>query len=112
MKISCEIIKDLLPLYHDGVCSNETQVMVEEHLTSCDNCKAELQAIEDALPINNAERNLKEAEAVQKLSRRWRKGMMKSLLKGIFITFLTIAFLLLVLYLFMDFKIVPKPYYP
>lgn len=110
MKISCEIIKDLLPLYHDGVCSNESKAMVEEHLAFCDNCKTELQAMDDALPITNAEQNLKEAEAVQKLSRRWKKGMVKSLLKGSFITILAIAIILLVLYIFMDFKIAPKPY--
>lgn len=45
MKISCEIIKDLLPLYLDGVCSNDSKVMVEEHLAECDSCKAELHAM-------------------------------------------------------------------
>lgn len=110
MKISCEIIKDLLPLYHDGVCSNESKAMIEEHLACCDRCKTELQAMDDVLPINNTEQNLKEAEAVQKLSKQWKKGMFKSLLKGMFITILSIAIVLLVLYMFMDFKVVPKPY--
>ena len=110
MKISCEIIKDLLPLYHDGVCCNDSKTMVEEHLAHCDSCKAELQAMDEELPLNNAEQNLNEAEAVKKLSRRWKKGMRKSLLKGILITILIIALIALVLYSFMDFKILPKPY--
>ncbi|MHB8073179.1 zf-HC2 domain-containing protein [Desulfosporosinus fructosivorans] len=110
MKISCEIIKDLLPLYHDGVCSNDSKTMVEEHLAYCDSCKAELQAMDDELPLNNAEQNLNEAEAVKKLSRRWKKGMNKSLLKGILITIVIIALVALVLYSFMDFRILPKPY--
>lgn len=29
-KISCDIIKDVLPLYLDGVVSNDTKEMVEE----------------------------------------------------------------------------------
>ena len=110
MKISCEIIKDVLPLYHDGVCSNESKAMVEEHFTSCDNCKAELQAMNNELPINYAERNLKEAEAVQELSIRWKKGMFKSLLKGVFFTILAVITIFLVLYVFMGFKVVSKPY--
>ena len=110
MKISCEIIKDLLPLYHDRVCSNDSKAMVEEHLADCDSCKAELQTMDDVLPISNVEQNCKEAEAVKKLSRTWKKGMLKSLLKGVLITILTIAIIALVLYCFMDFKIVPKPY--
>lgn len=110
MKISCEIIKDLLPLYHDGVCSNDSRVIVEEHLAHCDNCKTELQAMDDALPINNAEHNLIDADAVKKLSIKWKKGMMKSLLKGILITILTMAFIALIFYCFMDFKVVPELY--
>jgi len=109
MKISCDIIKDLLPLYHDGVCSSDSKMMVEEHLAYCDSCKAELQAMDDELPINNAEQNLNEAEAVKKLSRRWKEGMKKSTLKGILLTILIIALIALVLYSFMDFRLIPKP---
>lgn len=110
MKISCEIIKDLLPLYLDGVCSNDSKALIEEHFAECDNCKAELQAMKEELFMNHKEQNLKEAEAVKKLSRRWKKGMMKSLLKGILITLLVIAAVALVLYLFMDIRTIPKPY--
>ena len=41
MKIPCGIIKDLLPLYHDGVVTFETQTAVEEHLASCRSCREE-----------------------------------------------------------------------
>ncbi len=109
MRISCEVIKDLLPLYHDGVCSDESKAMVEEHLASCDECKSELQAMNGALNMNPAAHHLKEAETLQKLSRKWKKGMFKSLLKGIFMTILAIVLVLLFLYLFIDFKVVPKP---
>ena len=33
-KVSCEIIKDILPLYYDNVCSDDSKRMVEEHLLS------------------------------------------------------------------------------
>lgn len=110
MKISCEIIKDLLPLYLDGVCSDDSKALIEEHLVECDNCKAELQAMKRELFVNRKEQNLQEAEAVKKLSRRWKKGMMKSVLKGVLITLLVIAAVALVLYLFVDIRALPKPY--
>lgn len=110
MKVSCEIIKDLIPLYHDGVCSDDSRVMIEEHLIECDSCKAELQAMDEVLFINNKNQNLHEAEAVKKLSRRWKKGMLKSLLKGVVITIIVIAAIVLVLYLFMDIRALPEPY--
>ena len=36
---SCEIIRDLLPLYVDGVCSDKTKQYVEEHVAECEECK-------------------------------------------------------------------------
>lgn len=42
MKISCDIIKDLLPLYHDNVCSTDSRKLIEEHLENCEECKSEL----------------------------------------------------------------------
>ena len=38
MKISCEIIKDILPLYAEELCSDETRQFVEEHLKRCEVC--------------------------------------------------------------------------
>lgn len=47
MNNSCEIIRDLLPLYHDNVCSETSRRMVEEHLGECDACKTVLENMED-----------------------------------------------------------------
>lgn len=105
MKISCEVIRDLLPLYQDGVCSYESRIMVEEHLEKCDDCRAEVQAMNVMIPTNHAEQNVKEAEAIKKLSKKWKKSMLKSLLKGVLITIATIVVLALVLYIFIDIKI-------
>lgn len=105
MKISCEIIRDLLPVYHDGVCSNESRQMIEEHLSECENCRAELKAMDDMLIIPDKKQNLAGAEAVKELSKKWKKGMFKSLLKGIFITLVVVILFILVLYLFMDIRI-------
>lgn len=41
MNIPCSIIKDLLPLYHDNVCSEDTKRVVEEHLKTCPDCRGE-----------------------------------------------------------------------
>ena len=110
MKISCEIIKDLLPLYLDEVCSNDSKVLIEEHIAEYDSCKAELQAMKEELFLNHKDENLQEAEAVKKLSRRWKKGMLKSLLKGVLLTIVAIAAVALILYLFLGIRVLPKPY--
>lgn len=106
MTVSCEIIKDLLPLYHDDVCSRDSKAMVEAHLANCESCKAELQAMDEVLLINNTEQNLKEADAVKNLSKKWKRGMLRSLLKGALFAFLTAVIIAVLLYMFIGIKIV------
>lgn len=38
--MECNVIKDLLPLYIDKCCSEESVKIVEEHLNECAECKA------------------------------------------------------------------------
>lgn len=39
MKLKCKIVEDLLPLYVDNVCSEESKQAVEEHLKECEKCR-------------------------------------------------------------------------
>ena len=39
MKYPCNIIQDLLPLYHDNVCSEESRRAVQQHLPECEACQ-------------------------------------------------------------------------
>lgn len=48
MKKDCEIVKDLLPLYIDGVCSKQSKEMVEKHIKSCEEC----QKLEEQMKAN------------------------------------------------------------
>ena len=39
MKQSCNVIKDLLILYEDDACSEDSRKAVEEHLNECQECR-------------------------------------------------------------------------
>lgn len=39
MNYPCKMIQDILPLYIDGVCSEESKRAVDEHLRECAECK-------------------------------------------------------------------------
>ena len=41
MKIPCAVIKDVLPLYAEGLTGDETRALVEEHLAECADCSGE-----------------------------------------------------------------------
>jgi len=38
-KLDCNVIKDMLPLYFDNVCSEQTRALVEIHLEGCEECR-------------------------------------------------------------------------
>ncbi|BCJ97545.1 DUF4825 domain-containing protein [Anaerocolumna chitinilytica] len=81
MEKTCEIIKDLLPLYIDGVCSEDSKKAVEEHIKTCEDCKRELEDYQRE--ISAVERQ--EEEVIKKISSRWKKSKTKALFSGIFI---------------------------
>lgn len=80
--MNCEIVRDLLPLYHDGVCSQESRAAVEEHLASCGACRRLLADMDAPLPETGAKKNDGGAAAVEKIAREWRRGRWKSWLRG------------------------------
>ena len=55
MKISCNVIKDLLPLYVEEIATPDTRMVVEEHISSCETCKSELDKLSKSsgVPIDS-----------------------------------------------------------
>lgn len=43
MKISCDVITDLIPLVKDDVASEDSRNLVLEHINACETCKMELE---------------------------------------------------------------------
>ena len=75
MKIDCQIIQDLYPLYLDGVCSDASRTAVEQHLQECPHCR-KLYSAEQPLPNLRVSADLPNQETVakrsfKKIRRRW-----------------------------------------
>ncbi len=51
MKISCDIIKDLLPLYAEDMVSEDTRALVQMHIVDCVCCKEKLSAMRSIAKI-------------------------------------------------------------
>lgn len=45
MKLSCDIIRDLLPLYAEELASPDSQTAVREHLQGCEGCRSALEGL-------------------------------------------------------------------
>lgn len=50
-EVSCEVIRDLLPLYEDGAASEESQTLVREHLKDCPACREELRKLRTPITL-------------------------------------------------------------
>ncbi|BBK61911.1 zf-HC2 domain-containing protein [Amedibacterium intestinale] len=78
MRYPCKLIQDILPLYHDGVCSQESKEIVEQHFSDCEECRKyydDLCGVDAMEPDRalNKENEMKKAESF--------KGIKKRLLK-------------------------------
>lgn len=47
MKLECDVIRDLLPLYAEKLASPASSALVEQHLAECPACRAELEQMEN-----------------------------------------------------------------
>ena len=53
MIVDCNIIKDLIPLYKEGISSKESKELVEEHIKTCKSCRDYYQSLDDDEVTNN-----------------------------------------------------------
>ena len=85
--ITCEVIRDLLPLYVDDVLSPDSRALVEEHLETCEGCTDYYHAMKE--PEGNYKQMNKTDEKAA--FKRIKGSLKKKRLITIFITAVCIA---------------------
>lgn len=74
MKYPCEMIRDILPLYLDGVCCEESRIAIEKHLSECSACKEFYAAMREAdrikIGTHDADHERKKADSFQAVKKR------------------------------------------
>lgn len=60
--ISCEIIRDLLPLYAEEICSEATRELVQEHIKRCNACGLLAEKIKDTELVIAADKGAEEEQ--------------------------------------------------
>ena len=83
--MNCNIVKDLIPLYIDGCCSEESKRVVEEHIEKCASCK---QVFEDMKVPSAIVTMTKSPITFSKLD-DWKASLLQSLL--LFVSFVLIT---------------------
>lgn len=92
--MKCDVIRDLLPLYEEGLCRGETKKAIDEHLKTCQECRELRELMVDEIEgIDDQQPNLSNDEFMQ----RYYQSLIKSMiLKGIVIYILVVIFSILI----------------
>ena len=84
MNKDCEVIRDLLPLYADDVCSGRSRELIEEHLQECPDCSAML----EKLRTHEIETDIREEkeQVIEHQAKRFRRrsATVGSVVSGLF----------------------------
>lgn len=78
--MDCKIIKDLIPLSEEGLCSEESAAMIEEHIKDCKNCRM----LYEKIPVDKKSAPVPdEQETFKKVNRKMKKLTWKSGICGL-----------------------------
>ena len=96
--MKCEIIRDLIPLYLDKVCSEDSRKLVEEHLAECSECRKYMKELETELAAvkQKKEEDLDEKRLLQEGAERMKEIGKKSIVDKMIIVDTLLNFLLIV----------------
>lgn len=80
----CSLVMDLLPLYHDGVCSEDTEAAITEHLKTCEECKKVYESLKDD-KFEVGEEDIHGRQLMENLSKDLKKRKRKSFFDGVMV---------------------------
>lgn len=85
--MNCNIVKDLIPLYIDGCCSEESAREVEAHIKTCPECKALFDDMSSPPDV------VSESEPLKRFSKinDWKASILQSVLLFISFALITIG---------------------
>ena len=75
MKLSCKVIEDMLPMYYDKVCSEESAELIEEHLKECPHCSHILSELRSDITI--PEKLVDDIKPLRKIQKSYKKMRMR-----------------------------------
>ncbi len=82
MRIACNIITDIMPLYCENECSEETKALVEEHVASCSKCQRTLNTMEESLKVEEVRKADSDIQVIKKITQQIRKDRFSAFLWG------------------------------
>lgn len=90
-KITCDVIRDLLPLYADDVLSKDSIALVEEHLGSCKSCQKELEEMKKPVVLPDFQKaQIQDAEVIKGMRRKLNRKRIGIVVMSVLITIVVV----------------------
>lgn len=80
MNYPCSVIQDLLPLYIDGVCSEESRKVIDEHLAGCTACRQLLDEMQASEQKPNLQADVHAAKVLENIKKRINSRVLRILI--------------------------------
>ncbi len=84
MKLNCNVIRDLLPLYADQICSDESRELVNEHLMECGDCAMLLQQMRSTELVTDLQSETQDVLSRQAGFFKRKSALLGTVISGIF----------------------------
>lgn len=73
MKYSCNLIRDLLPLYCDRVCSKDSAEAVQEHISTCEECRNIYIGMQQSVSMDSDRYEKQQLASMQEVKKKIKK---------------------------------------
>lgn len=89
-KITCNTIRDLLPLYMEDLASDDSRDLVETHLSTCPGCQRIADQMKESTPKSSTsdycQQNMSEIQPLKAFRRRMKRHSAGLVAAGVFLT--------------------------
>lgn len=87
MNYSCEVIRDLILLQQDNLCSSESEKTINEHLKECEQCQKYLNFLRNDFELSKQKNNdeeMRKAHSIKSVKNKLRKKTILTVFLSIF----------------------------
>ena len=87
MDKQCNIVQDLIPLVVDQIASDESVILVEEHIKTCEECSKMFSLSKDSVLDDNTEKNRQDKKVLEQVAKKQKNKRRKSIIISVVVAF-------------------------
>ena len=95
-KVTCDVIRDLMILCEDDVCSEDSMLLIKEHISSCEECRGIYEQMKVPVPEIKLDEAKMKKNVDEKAEKAFRKMKKKMTLESMIIVMITVLLIVII----------------